>query len=55
MYRIPQQPKPQPPRPFGLGDLIASIVGLFGIKPCEPCKKRQAQLNRAVPFRRGPR
>lgn len=28
-----------------LGDKIESITKAFGIKPCEPCKRRQALLN----------
>ncbi len=32
----------------GLGDAVARITQSFGAKPCEPCKKRQEALNRAV-------
>jgi len=28
-----------------LGDMIATMTGWMGIKPCEPCKQRQASLN----------
>lgn len=36
----------------GLGDLIAKMTSLVGIKPKEGCgcKKRQETLNEAVPF-----
>lgn len=34
----------------GLGDVIAKLTSLFGIKPCEGCKRRQATLNRLVSF-----
>lgn len=34
----------------GLGDLVAAATKAVGIKPCEPCRKRQEALNRAVPF-----
>jgi hypothetical protein len=32
-----------------MGDAIASITKAVGIKPCAPCAKRQAALNRATP------
>lgn len=28
-----------------LGDMIAKFTGAFGVKPCPPCKQRQAALN----------
>jgi hypothetical protein len=28
-----------------LGDFIAQLTGKMGIKPCPPCKARQAKLN----------
>jgi hypothetical protein len=34
----------------GLGDVIASATKAVGIKPCGGCKKRQAALNRLMPF-----
>jgi hypothetical protein len=34
----------------GLGDVIAAATKAVGIKPCEPCRKRQEALNRLVPF-----
>lgn len=34
----------------GLGDVIASATKAVGIKPCEPCRRRQEALNRMVPF-----
>lgn len=36
----------------GLGDVVASATKAVGIKPCGGCKKRQAWLNKAVPFRK---
>lgn len=36
----------------GLGDVIASAAKAVGIKPCGGCKRRQAALNRALPFAR---
>jgi hypothetical protein len=36
----------EPPK---MGDAIASITKAVGIKPCGPCAKRQAALNRATP------
>lgn len=40
----------QAPRPhYGLGDVVAAATQAVGIKPCEPCKKRQAQLNGILP------
>ncbi len=39
------------PRPthYGLGDMVARATGALGIKPCAPCKQRQAQLNGFMP------
>jgi hypothetical protein len=34
----------------GLGDVIAKVTKAFGIKPCIGCSKRQAKLNKLVPF-----
>ena len=34
----------------GLGDVIASATRVIGIIPCGGCKRRQATLNRWVPF-----
>lgn len=36
---------------MGLGDVVAKITGLLGIKPCASCKKRQEKLNKIMPFR----
>lgn len=41
------------PRSKGLGDTIAKVTKAVGIKPCGGCKKRQAALNKAVPYRKG--
>jgi hypothetical protein len=50
--RGPGQGKPwdpsQPSR--GLGDTIAKVTTAVGIRRCGGCKKRQAQLNRLVPY-----
>lgn len=35
----------------GLGDTIAKMTKAVGIKPCGGCKKRQAILNKAVPYK----
>jgi hypothetical protein len=32
----------------GLGDAVAQLTRAIGVKPCEPCKQRQARLNRAL-------
>ena len=37
------------PQMNGLGDVVASATSAVGIKPCAPCAKRQAALNRATP------
>ena len=34
----------------GLGDTIAFISGVFGVKPCGGCKQRQKTLNEAVSY-----
>lgn len=33
----------------GLGDVVAAGTKAVGIKPCAPCKRRQAALNAATP------
>ena len=35
----------------GLGDTVAKITKAVGIKPCGKCKKRQALLNKAFPYK----
>lgn len=35
----------------GLGDTIAKMTNAVGIKPCGGCKKRQAMLNKAFPYK----
>lgn len=39
--------KDEAPAPTGwrIGDKLAAFFKLFGVKPCEGCKKRQAALN----------
>jgi len=39
----------------GLGDVVAAVTKAVGIKPCAPCKGRQATLNRLVPFTTKPK
>jgi hypothetical protein len=34
----------------GLGDAIKRATSLVGIRPCEPCSKRAASLNRWLVF-----
>ena len=34
---------------FGMGDVVARATKAVGIKPCAPCAKRQAALNKATP------
>ena len=38
------------PSSRGLGDTIAKMTSAVGIKPCGGCKKRQAALNKLVPY-----
>ena len=40
----------QAPRMRGAGDVVARMTGAVGIKPCAPCKRRQAAMNRWWPF-----
>jgi len=50
-------PRSKPPKLIvngqsrGLGDTIAKVTKLLGIKPCDGCKKRQELLNKLVPYR----
>jgi len=50
--RIPITPEvtDAPAKMRGLGDVVAAATKAVGIKPCEPCRKRQEALNRLVPF-----
>jgi hypothetical protein len=43
---------PTPAR--GLGDTIAKATTALGVKPCPGCKRRQAALNRLIPYRQTP-
>ena len=36
----------------GLGDTIAKITTTAKIRPCRGCKKRQAKLNKLIPYKR---
>gem|GEM_PF-3352779 len=36
----------------GLGDTIAKVTKVVGIKPCGGCRKRQKKLNEMFPYRR---
>lgn len=44
-------PKKKPWKPTGLGDTLANWIKRLGIKPCGGCKKRQAALNKLVPYK----
>ena len=35
----------------GLGDTVAKMTSKAGIKPCSGCKKRQAKLNKLIPYK----
>lgn len=35
---------------IGLGDAVMRATSLFGIKPCDGCKRRAAALNRWLAF-----
>jgi len=45
---------PNPPKSRGLGDTIAKATKAIGIKPCGGCKKRQAALNKLLPYKPKP-
>jgi len=54
-YVKDQQPRLRVPVPglqrqVGLGDVVAGMTKAVGIKPCPPCKQRQAALNRLLAF-----
>jgi hypothetical protein len=36
----------------GFGDTVAKITSSVGVRPCGGCKKRQAKLNKLVPYKR---
>jgi hypothetical protein len=37
---------------IGLGDVVEHVTSYFGLKPCGPCGRRAAALNRWVVFTR---
>lgn len=39
------------PKPRGFGDTLARFLTRLGFKKCPKCEKRQATLNRIVPYR----
>ena len=40
-----------PRKSAGLGDTIAKVTSAVGNKPCGGCKRRQAKLNKLVPYK----
>jgi hypothetical protein len=34
----------------GLGDVVATVTTALGVKPCPPCKERQASWNAVFPL-----
>ena len=46
-----EQPAHSPEPSRGLGDTFAKITKAAGVKPCGKCKKRQAKLNRLIPYK----
>lgn len=54
MSYVPEKPFFRIPLPtqrqIGLGDVVKRVTQAFGIKPCKPCEKRAALLNRWVRF-----
>lgn len=40
------------PRSTGLGDTIAKVTDALHIPKCGGCKKRQAKLNKLVPYKK---
>ena len=34
----------------GLGDTVAKVTKAIGLKPCKRCRKRQAKLNKLLPY-----
>lgn len=43
-------PVPGVSEAVGLGDVVAKVTKAVGIKPCVPCAKRRARLNRLIQF-----
>jgi len=43
---------PAPPASRGLGDTVAKLAGVVGVKSCVGCKRRQSKLNKLVPYKR---
>ena len=38
-----------PPKPVGMGDVVAAATTAVGVKPCGGCSKRKAAMNKATP------
>jgi hypothetical protein len=36
----------------GLGDTVKKVVKAVGLKPCKPCEKRAAWLNKLIPYKK---
>ena len=49
-YALKEKYGAPPRKSRGLGDTIAKITTAVGVKPCGGCKKRQAKLNKLVPY-----
>ena len=47
-------PKGKPWISEGLGDTIAKVTDALHIPKCGGCKKRQAKLNKLVPYKKSP-
>lgn len=37
---------------IGLGEAISRVTSYFGVRPCGPCRRRAAALNRWIVFTR---
>jgi hypothetical protein len=37
-------------QPVAAGDAVARMTQAIGVKPCEPCKERQARMNQRLVF-----
>ena len=45
------EPETPQPKSKGVGDTIAKVTKLFGLKPCKACQKRQERLNKRFPYK----
>ena len=47
-----EEPGSHPTKSLGLGDTIAKLTKLIGIKPCKGCQERRKRLNERFAYKK---